>query len=323
MSGEVVARRMTMPVRHWSGDREERYRRMMEEEHPVCTKLTSEENDIVKRMTDKVHAGRLVVVVQGQYSICGNVLRSLKDMTRMPHVAAIEAYIELLNDREMWLSTQAGGGMQRGTSPNAFCFGTTFYEKLKDGDILSDGIVYGNVKCMTRRGGVMSRRGHPAEKLKPAILEKDIVLIPIHRGYGRWCIIVVNFITMSITHLDSLQGKVNEVFVESVRKWLLMEVRECGGNDAADVLKIEDWPVEHNRHVKLRETSMPSAYGWLEGIKVPCQRKIIQSGIYMCMYADCIMEGVEMYFREKDLPILRKRMMLSLVRGHVSSFNVV
>jgi sentrin-specific protease 1 len=121
----------------------------------------------------------------------------------------------------------------------------------------------------------------------------DRIIIPIHLG-NHWCLAVINIQDRRFEYYDSL-GSPNPTCLKRLRQYLQDEAQDKKGIK----LDLLDWTDYQPR-------------------EIPMQRNGYDCGVFACKFAECIASGRPFYFSQVDMPLYRKRMMLSIMNKCIS-----
>lgn len=116
----------------------------------------------------------------------------------------------------------------------------------------------------------------------------DRVVVPIHLG-NHWCLAVINLQDRRFEYYDSL-GSSNRECLQRLRRYLQDEARDKKKIE----LDLADW-------------------GDHQPKDIPLQKNGYDCGVFACKFAECIASGRPFYFSQVDMPIYRKRMMVSIL----------
>lgn len=173
--------------------------------------------------------------------------------------------------------------------PRAHMLNSFFYARLAQ---TAAGYDYAGVRRWTRRAGV-------------DVLKLDLVLIPVHVDDTHWVLVAVDLRTKELIYFDSLGKKgcktrlAGEV-LENLAKWLVDEVEDKHGEEAAKQLGVEQWNTVYN----------PSY--------APKQLDCGSCGVFVLYTADYLAMGKPPSFKQKHVDSLRKRTCLFLVRKRLA-----
>ncbi|XP_064393502.1 sentrin-specific protease 1-like isoform X2 [Halichondria panicea] len=123
---------------------------------------------------------------------------------------------------------------------------------------------------------------------KVDIFSMELVLFPIHLGM-HWCLAAADFKTSTLTYYDSLLGN-NSSCLPRIKKYLEDES-------------------ENKKGVRLDFSS------WSQVIakKIPTQENGSDCGVFMCLYARHLSEGLPFSFHQRDFPKIREYMMFEIL----------
>lgn len=228
------------------------------------------------------------------------------DQTRWLNDEIINAYCHLINHRDKRLRTK-DGCWRKNAMPRTYMFNTFFYTRLTS---VSGGYDYNGVRRWTTRA-------------KVNVLEHDLLLVPVNLGNHHWVLAGIDMFHKRMLYLDSLRGRDCAQVTEYLRRWLLDEVSSKYGAEAAANLDISTWILLTNSYYIWRTGILPST---LESPSTRVGDKLRMSfqsdggscGVFTAKVADCLSLGVQIYFKQKDIPLVRRRMALDLLRQSLS-----
>jgi len=164
------------------------------------------------------------------------------------------------------------------TIPKVWIWNTHFYVKLS-GEIPNKNTheySYGNVRKWTKRK-------------KIDVLTLDRMIVPIHAGV-HWSLAVVNFKDKRFEYFDSLNLD-NEQCLGFLRKWLIDEVKDKKQLDWS----LDDWEDVYHHDI-------------------PQQTNSYDCGVFLCSFAATAGVGNPINFSMKNIPYLRRKMLLDILR---------
>lgn len=186
----------------------------------------------------------------------------------------VNGYMELINERNR-VEPQL---------PKVYAFNTYLAEKLKRHDYN-----YAEVKRWSIRA-------------KVDLIQMDKIFIPVN-DEEHWTLIIIHHDRKRIELYNSLQGDNDRRSGESVEKWrkrvykLLNQVRQFWRDEYED-----------KKGEPLEETDWD--YEMTGG---PYQTNKIDCGVFFCTYANCIATKWPAFFEQRDIPRIRKKMLLELL----------
>ena len=129
------------------------------------------------------------------------------------------------------------------------------------------------------------------KRAKVDIFALDFVLVPLHVRNNHWCLACFDMARKELSYLDSLQGPADNR-LENLLCWLRDEHQDKKGA----ALDTSDWTL-------------------LQRNDIPEQNNLVDCGMFMLRNANCLIRGVPLAFTQGDMPDLRKRTVLDLLRG--------
>jgi len=159
--------------------------------------------------------------------------------------------------------------------PKCHFMQTFFYTKLAEQR--GKGYCYKDVKLWTKNADVF---------------KMDLIIVPIHCHGDHWTLAVINLMAKRFEYYDSLRGGPDMVLVH-LRRWL------------------ED---EHQAKKEAPyDTSQWSDVVWKKG-ETPQQQNGSDCGVFMTRTADYLARDAVLDFSQQDMPYLRRRMVLEVLR---------
>ncbi|CAH8388049.1 unnamed protein product [Eruca vesicaria subsp. sativa] len=226
--------------------------------HQPFIPLTKEEEaEVYRAFSGRNKRKVLVTHESSNIDITGEVLQCLTPSAWL-NDEVINLYLELLKERET-----------REPKKYLKChfFNTFFYKKL-----VSDSGY--NFKAV--------RRWTTQKKLGYALIDCDMVFVPIHRGV-HWTLAVINNRDRKFLYLDSLNG-VDSKILNALAKYLGDEAKEKNGKD----IDVSSWEME-----------------FVEDL--PQQQNGYDCGMFMLKYIDFFSRGLELCFSQEHMPYFRLR----------------
>ncbi|KAB5594097.1 Ulp1 peptidase [Ceratobasidium theobromae] len=123
------------------------------------------------------------------------------------------------------------------------------------------------------------------------IFKKDVVLIPVNLGNAHWTCAAINFRKKRIEYHDSMGRKRGKVY-KYLRDYLSKEHKDKKKKDF-DFTGWEDYFDDN----------------------APQQENGYDCGVFSCQYMECLSRGADFDFDQTNMPYLRQRMILEIVRG--------
>ncbi|XP_056853517.1 ubiquitin-like-specific protease ESD4 isoform X1 [Raphanus sativus] len=226
--------------------------------HEPFIPLTEEEEAEVNRAFSGRNRRKVLVSHESSnIDITGEVLQCLTPSAWL-NDEVINLYLELLKERET---------REPKNYLKCHFFNTFFYKKL-----LSDSGY--NYKAV--------RRWTTQRKLGYALIDCDMIFVPIHRGV-HWTLAVINNRDRKFLYLDSLNG-VDSKILNALAKYLGDEAKEKSGKD----IDVSSWEME-----------------FLKGI--PQQKNGYDCGMFMLKYIDFFSRGLGLCFSQEHMPYFRQR----------------
>lgn len=167
--------------------------------------------------------------------------------------------------------------------PRSYMFNSFFYARLCTGDGKYD---YDLVRRWPIRAGV-------------DIAMLDLVVFPVNLGNSHWVLAAIDLRQRQFLYLDSMYGSDDSNVLQNLRRWLYDEVQNKHGTEQADRMKINLWD----------DIEGPSY--------LPRQGDDGSCGVFTLYVADYLELGKTPDFTQEDIPILRQRAVLYLMRGYL------
>ncbi|KAJ8906113.1 hypothetical protein NDN08_002612 [Rhodosorus marinus] len=247
----------------------------------LLTPLSDSEKGVLSTaMSSKASKDEVLSVIKE-----ANITLTREDFVRLQgerwlHDEIINSYVAMLNRRN---SERYESNTRRNGYPRVHCFNTFFFAKLFSA---RDKYDYESVRRWTK-------------KAKVDILQRDLVLVPVNLGNKHWVCAYVDMKNKVLVYLDSMHGKDYGRVLENLRKWVSDEVKDKHGDEAAKKLKMDGWKEVSNR-------------------KIAKQGDAGSCGVFQTVYLDCLERSLPLNsFRQKDIPLLRKRIALCLLKGEL------
>lgn len=164
---------------------------------------------------------------------------------------------------------------------------TFFFARLTQGPA---GFDYGGVRRWTTAAGV-------------DVSALDLLLVPVNLDASHWVLAVADLRGRRFAYLDSMHGPDSSRVIPTLRRWLGAEVAARSGLDAEVGLGLGAWPVTVNE--------------W-GGAPIPRQRDGGSCGVFVLKTAEHLERGAGVDFGQRDVPLLRKQIVLDLSDGRVA-----
>lgn len=131
----------------------------------------------------------------------------------------------------------------------------------------------------------------------------DLLLVPVNLDASHWVLAVADLRARRFAYLDSMHGPDSSHVIPTLRRWLGAEVAARSGLDAELALGLGAWPVAVNE--------------WA-GTPIPRQRDGGSCGVFVLKTAEHLERGAGVGFGQRDVPVLRKQIVLDLQDGRVA-----
>ena len=128
------------------------------------------------------------------------------------------------------------------------------------------------------------------------IFQLDKIFVPINIRQYHWTCVVIYMQKKCIKYYDAKHGN-GDHYLNYLFRYLQDEWKDKKGYELPNK---EDWVLD--------STS--------DGI--PKQYNDFDCGVFVCMFVNYIFQGLELSFREDDMPHFRKRIALSIMNNRVS-----
>ncbi|RID72573.1 hypothetical protein BRARA_C04462 [Brassica rapa] len=233
-------------------------------DEPFIPLTEEEEAEVYNTFSGKNRRKVLVTHANSNIDITGEVLQCLTPSAWL-NDEVINVYLELLKERET-----------REPKKYLKChfFNTFFYKKL----VSDSGYNYKAVRRWTTQ-----------RKLGYALIDCDMIFVPIHRGV-HWTLAVINIRDRKFLYLDSLNG-VDSKILNALAKYLGDEAKEKSGKD----IDVSSWDME-----------------FVEDL--PQQQNGYDCGMFMLKYIDFFSRGLGLYFSQEHMPYFRLRTAKEILR---------
>ncbi|XP_066255432.1 uncharacterized protein [Euwallacea similis] len=120
----------------------------------------------------------------------------------------------------------------------------------------------------------------------------DLVCVPIHLGM-HWCMAIIDFRDKSIRYYDSM-GSPNTKCLEALRYYLESE------------------------HMDKKKTRYDTSdFSLVNMDDIPQQMNGSDCGMFSCTFAEFITRNAKITFKQKDMPYLRKKMVVEIMTGEL------
>lgn len=120
------------------------------------------------------------------------------------------------------------------------------------------------------------------------IFDMKLILVPIHLG-THWCLATIDLHNHQFYYYDSMKGS-NSTCLQHLKAFITKRATVM----AATHHKFLEWPVIHQRNI-------------------PGQTNQFDCGIFVCMYARMLAEEIPFNFSQRDIPVIRKHIVLELL----------
>ncbi|CAH2078953.1 unnamed protein product [Thlaspi arvense] len=233
-------------------------------DEPFIPLTEEEEAEVYRAFSGRNRRKVLATHQNSNIDITGEVLQCLTPSSWL-NDEVINVYLELLKERET-----------REPKKYLKChfFNTFFYKKL-----VSDSGY--NFKAV--------RRWTTQRKLGYALIDCDMIFVPIHRGV-HWTLAVINNRDRKFLYLDSLNG-VDSKILNALAKYLGDEVKEKSGKN----IDVSSWDME-----------------FVEDI--PQQQNGYDCGMFMLKYIDFFSRDLGLCFSQEHMPYFRLRTAKEILR---------
>ncbi|KAG7542726.1 Ulp1 protease family C-terminal catalytic domain [Arabidopsis thaliana x Arabidopsis arenosa] len=231
---------------------------------PFIPLTEDEEAEVYRAFSGRNRRKVLATHENSNIDITGEVLQCLTPSSWL-NDEVINVYLELLKERET-----------REPKKYLKChyFNTFFYKKL-----VSDSGY--NFKAV--------RRWTTQRKLGYALIDCDMIFVPIHRGV-HWTLAVINNRESKLLYLDSLNG-VDPMILNALAKYMGDEAKEKSGKN----IEVNSWEME-----------------FVEDL--PQQMNGYDCGMFMLKYIDFFSRGLGLCFSQEHMPYFRLRTAKEILR---------
>lgn len=275
---------------------------------PRCkylTPLNSDENKLATQLVTRTKLEtRIVTIAEAGITLRGESFKRLRG-TRWLDDEVLNAYVSLINSRNDAVFYELSEGDRSGI-PRTYMFNTYFFTRLC---CHSSGFDYPGVQGWTKRA-------------KVDILQKDIILVPINLGNHHWVLSGIDMEHQEIMYLDSMRGPDTAKAISKLKRWVFEELRNKHGDSVAQRYDPHSWKeVKHSYRVR-RIGVLPASLESREAkagrvARVPTQSDGGSCGVFTAKMADCLSLGIKVYFKQGDIPLIRRRMALDLFNGYL------
>lgn len=257
--------------------------------------LSESEAKVVERAFRCKKETVLVTLKAAGITLHGEDIQKLRG-TRWLNDEVINAYVHLINERNARLSSKGG-------APHTYVFNTFFYTRLTS---VAGGYDYAGVRRWTSRARVN-------------VLQYDLLLVPVNLGNHHWVLSGIDMKNRTIIYLDSMHGRDKANVTVSLQRWICDEVADKGDDEAVASLCPMSWAIQVNHYYLWRTGVLPYP---LESktmqagrlMRMPKQEDGGSCGVFTAKTADCLALGVNIYFRQAHVRLVRERMVLDLLR---------
>ena len=140
------------------------------------------------------------------------------------------------------------------------------------------------------------------EKRSIRVLDYGRLILPVNIDNIHWVLAAVDVQHKRFVYLDSMRGSSRDV-LQRVRQWFVDEVTDKYGDDEVRRLGIATWDTIDNPPY------------------VPLQKDGESCGIFAVILADYLEHGQVPDFSQADIPVLRQRTALALMRGALPEYQ--
>ena len=134
------------------------------------------------------------------------------------------------------------------------------------------------------------------------MLDYGRLILPVNIDNIHWVLAAVDVQHKRFVYLDSMRGSSRGV-LQRVRQWFVDEVTDKYGDDEVRRLGIATWDTIDNPPY------------------VPLQKDEQSCGIFAVILADYLEYGQVPDFTQADIPVLRQRTALALMRGALPEYQ--
>uniref|UniRef100_A0A182WIM2 Ubiquitin-like protease family profile domain-containing protein n=1 Tax=Anopheles minimus TaxID=112268 RepID=A0A182WIM2_9DIPT len=228
------------------------------EEVPLF-ELTQEQRDQMHRM---LRTGNQVVIEKFKLRITGNDLVTLLGFNLL-NDAVINFYMELLRERSE-LKREQG-------LPKVYTMNTFFLPQMRK-------FGYSGVRRWTR---------------KVDLLSYDMIVVPVHRSAGHWCMSIIDLRQKTIQYYNPM-GSPNNAVLNALEKYLCEESLD-------------------KRKQPFDKTGLTKQ----NMLDCPHQRNRYDSGVFSCMLAEFLTRDHAITFDQSHMLNFRKKMAVEIINGKI------
>ncbi|KAI0564083.1 Ulp1 peptidase [Gracilaria domingensis] len=271
--------------------------------HSFLDPLSDEEETEVTKLYRQKEKKEIKFIPSARIVLRGEDFKRLRGV-RWLNDEVINAYMSLINVRNDAIFRELNDE-ERKQIPRTFVFNTFFYTRLTSGP---EGYDYAGVRRWTGRD-------------KMDAIKQDLLLFPVNLGNHHWVLAAIDQPRRAFLYLDSMAGPDRSGVLPSLRQWYYDELKDKHGEKVAKDMDLETWPSACNRYMIRRVGVLPpnleprGCKPRLAGI--PVQTDGGSCGVFITKIADCLALGLKIYFNQDDIPTVRRRMALDLLRGQL------
>lgn len=258
--------------------------------------LSHTEDDVMRQVMSSKNNAVLVKLESAGIALLGTDIKRLY-MGRWLNDQLINAYMHLINERNQRLRAE-------GAAPRTYVFNSFFYTRLTSAQ---GGYDYEGVRRWTARA-------------KIDVLEYDLLLVPVNLGSHHWILAGIDIHHSKILYLDSMHRSDHTGVTDVLRRWVHDEITNKHSAGVAAQREIDKWNVLVNYYNLWRTGVLPPSLEARKTRKIgrvmrmPRQGDESSCGVFSAKTADCLSLGVSVYFRQRDILLVRKRMILDLLK---------
>jgi len=131
-----------------------------------------------------------------------------------------------------------------------------------------------------------------------------MLLFAVNLNNKHWVLATIDFRTRNLSYLDSKKGRDNQEVLETLRRWLIDEIKFNYNDAEVRKFDIAPWNIVINPTYAPRQTDNASC------------------GIFMMYTADYLELGKKVDFSQDEIPILRRRTALFLSSGRLADSSI-
>lgn len=120
------------------------------------------------------------------------------------------------------------------------------------------------------------------------IFDMKLILVPIHLG-THWCLSTIDLSNHRFCYYDSMKGS-NITCLQCLKEFMIKKASEMGVTQH----NFLEWAAVHDSNI-------------------PMQTNSFDCGVFVCMYARKLAEEVPFGFSQRDIPAIRKHIVLELL----------